>query len=291
MVDGSRPIRYSLFAYLPALPKKDPSRMSTWHVILLGLIEGLTEFLPVSSTGHLLLAGHFLGFQSPGKTFEVLIQLGAILAILSVYAGKLVKLLVDFPSDARTRRFVLAVLIAFLPAAVIGATLHKYIKGYLFESPALVCTSLIVGGIVLLAVDRMRLAPRYFDVMDYPVAMALIIGFAQCLAMIPGVSRSGATIVAALLLGADKRSATEFTFFLAMPTMAGAFAYDLYKNWAILAPEDVKSIALGFVVSFIAGVVVVRYLLDFVSRHGFAPFAWWRIAIGGMGLGALAVLG
>jgi undecaprenyl-diphosphatase len=265
--------------------------MSTWHVILLGLIEGLTEFLPVSSTGHLLLAGHFLGFQSPGKTFEVLIQLGAILAILSVYAGKLIKLLVDFPSDARTRRFVLAVLIAFLPAAVIGATLHKYIKGYLFESPALVCTSLIVGGIVLLAVDRMRLAPRYFDVMDYPVAMALIIGFAQCLAMIPGVSRSGATIVAALLLGADKRSATEFTFFLAMPTMAGAFAYDLYKNWAILAPEDVKGIALGFVVSFIAGVVVVRYLLDFVSRHGFAAFAWWRIAIGGMGLGALAVLG
>jgi undecaprenyl-diphosphatase len=265
--------------------------MSTWHVILLGLIEGLTEFLPVSSTGHLLLAGHFLGFQSPGKTFEVLIQLGAILAILSVYAGKLIKLLVDFPSDARTRRFVLAVLIAFLPAAVIGATLHKYIKGYLFESPALVCTSLIVGGIVLLAVDRMRLAPRYFDVMDYPVAMALIIGFAQCLAMNPGVSRSGATIVAALLLGADKRSATEFTFFLAMPTMAGAFAYDLYKNWAILAPEDVKGIALGFVVSFIAGVVVVRYLLDFVSRHGFAAFAWWRIAIGGMGLGALAVLG
>ena len=264
--------------------------MSTWHVILLGLIEGLTEFLPVSSTGHLLLAGHFLGFQSPGKTFEVLIQLGAILAILSVYAGKLIKLLVDFPSDARTRRFVLAVLIAFLPAAVIGATLHKYIKGYLFESPALVCTSLIVGGIVLLAVDRMRLAPRFFDVMDYPVAMALIIGFAQCLAMIPGVSRSGATIVAALLLGADKRSATEFTFFLAMPTMAGAFAYDLYKNWAILAPEDVKSIALGFVVSFVAGVVVVRYLLDFVGRHGFAPFAWWRILIGGMGLGALAVL-
>ena len=265
--------------------------MSTWHVILLGLIEGLTEFLPVSSTGHLLLAGHFLGFQSPGKTFEVLIQLGAILAILSVYAGKLIELLVDFPSDARTRRFVLAVLIAFLPAAVIGATLHKYIKGYLFESPALVCTSLIVGGIVLLAVDRMRLSPRYFDVMDYPVLMALVIGFAQCLAMIPGVSRSGATIVAALLLGADKRSATEFTFFLAMPTMAGAFAYDLYKNWAILAPEDVKSIALGFVVSFIAGVVVVRYLLNFVSRHGFAPFAWWRIAIGGMGLGALAVLG
>jgi len=264
--------------------------MSTWQVILLGLIEGLTEFLPVSSTGHLLLAGYFLDFHSPGKTFEVLIQLGAILAILSVYAAKLFRLLIDLPSDARTRRFVLAVLVAFLPAAVIGAAAHKYIKELLFEPPTLVCGTLIVGGVVLLAVDQLRLAPAYFDVMDYPVLMALVIGFAQCLAMIPGVSRSGATIVGALLLGADKRSATEFSFFLAMPTMAGAFAYDLYKNWAILAPEDVKSIALGFVVSFVAGVVVVRYLLDFVGRHGFAPFAWWRILIGGVGLGALAVL-
>ncbi len=265
--------------------------MSTWQVVLLGLIEGLTEFLPVSSTGHLLLAGHFLGFNSPGRSFEVLIQLGAILAVLSVYFTKLIRLLVDLPSDARTRRFVLGVLVAFLPAAVAGATLHKYIKGVLFEEPWLVCTMLIVGGVVLLVVDRIRLEPRYHDVMDFPIPTAFIIGLAQCLALVPGVSRSGATIVAALLLGTDKRSATEFTFFLAMPTMAGAFAYDLYKNWAILAPEDVKSIALGFVVSFIAGVMVVRYLLGFVSRHGFAPFAWWRIVVGGMGLGALAVLG
>jgi len=265
--------------------------MSTWHVILLGLLEGLTEFLPVSSTGHLLLAGHFLGFRSPGKTFEVLIQLGAILAVLSVYAAKLVRLLVDAPSDPRARRFILAVLVAFLPAAAIGAGLHKYIKGVLFETPWLVCTSLIVGGVVLLAVDRMRLEPRYRDVMDFPVPLAFAIGLAQCVAMVPGVSRSGATIVAALLLGTDKRSATEFTFFLAMPTMAGAFAYDLYKNYALLEVDDVKSIALGFAVSFLAGVVVVRYLLGFVGRHGFAPFAWWRILVGGMGLGALAVLG
>jgi undecaprenyl-diphosphatase len=265
--------------------------MSTWHVILLGLIEGLTEFLPVSSTGHLLLAGHFLGFRSPGKTFEVLIQLGAILAVLSVYAAKLTRLLIDLPSDARSRRFVLGLLVAFLPAAVIGASLHKYIKGVLFEEPWLVCTTLVVGGVVLLAVDRMRFEPKYHDVMDYPVPLAFVIGLAQCLAMVPGVSRSGATIVAALLMGTDKRSATEFTFFLAMPTMTGAFAYDLYKNWAILAPEDVKSIALGFAVSFIIGVVVVRYLLGFVGRHGFAPFAWWRIIVGGMGLGALAMLG
>ena len=265
--------------------------MSTWHVILLGLLEGLTEFLPVSSTGHLLLAGHFLGFNSPGKTFEVLIQLGSILALLTVYSAKLLRLAVDFASDARTRHFVLAVLIAFLPAAVIGAAAHKYIKEYLFESPTLVCITLVAGGIVLLAVDKMRLKSRYYDVMDFPIPLAFVIGLAQCLAMIPGVSRSGASIVGALLLGADKRSATEFSFFLAMPTMAGAFAYDLYKSYAGLTFDDVQSIALGFVVAFIAGVVVVRYLLDFVSNHGFAPFAWWRILVGGMGLGALFVLG
>jgi undecaprenyl-diphosphatase len=264
--------------------------MSSWLVILLGLIEGLTEFIPVSSTGHLLLAGYFLGFESPGKTFEVLIQLGAVLAILSVYAAKILRLVIDLPSDARTRRFVLAVLIAFLPAAAIGAVAHKYIKEILFNEPWLICTTLIVGGVVLLAVDRMRLESRYHDAMDLPITSALIIGFAQCLAMVPGVSRSGSSIVAALLLGADKRAATEFSFFLAMPTMAGAFAYDLYTNYAGLGTEDIKSIALGFVVSFVAGVLVVHYLLDFVSRHGFAPFAWWRILVGGMGLGALAVL-
>ncbi len=265
--------------------------MNTWHVILLGLLEGLTEFIPVSSTGHLLLAGYFLGFNSPGKTFEVLIQLGSILAILSVYSAKLLRLLIDLPSDPRSRRFVLAVLVAFLPAAVIGAGAHKYIKEFLFESPTLVCVTLIVGGVVLLAVDKMRLEPRYHDAMDFSIPMALAIGFAQCLAMIPGVSRSGSSIVGALLLGADKRSATEFSFFLAMPTMVGAFAYDLYKNHAGLTVDDVQSIALGFVVAFVSGVVVVRYLLDFVSSHGFALFAWWRILVGGMGLGALFVLG
>ena len=265
--------------------------MQTWQVILLGLIEGLTEFIPVSSTGHLLLAGHFLGFDSPGRAFEVLIQLGAILAILSVYMAKLLRLLVDLPRDARTRRFVLAVLVAFLPAAVIGAVAHKFIKTVLFESPWLICSTLIIGGIILLAVDKMRLQPRYHDAMDLPIATAFAIGLCQCLAMIPGVSRSGSSIVGGLLLGAGKRAATEFSFFLAMPTMAGAFAYDLFKNYADLGVADIKSIALGFAVAFIAGVLVVRHLLDFVGRHGFAPFAWWRIIVGGIGLGALAVLG
>src|SRR4029079_5618597 len=211
---------------------------------------------------------------------------GSACAILCVYDAELPRMLPDLSSDARTRRFVLAVLVAFLPAAVIGAVAHKYIKEILFESPVLVCTTVIVGGVVLLAVDKMRLEPRYHDAMDFSLPMAVTIGFAQCLAMIPGVSRSGSSIVGALLLGADKRSATEFSFFLAMPTMVGAFAYDLYKNHAALSVDDVRGIALGFVVAFISGVVVVRYLLAFVSSHGFALFAWWRILVGGMGLGA-----
>ncbi|MEO1205280.1 MAG: undecaprenyl-diphosphate phosphatase [Pseudomonadota bacterium] len=265
--------------------------MPIWQVVLLGLIEGLTEFIPVSSTGHILLAGHFIGFDSPGKTFEVLIQLGAILAILTVYAAKLIKMLFDLPSDPRTRRFVLGVLLAFLPAAVIGASAHSFIKEVLFESPMLICVMLILGGIILLIVDRMELEPRYTDVMDFPPSLAFKIGLCQCLAMVPGVSRSGATIVGSLLMGTDKRSAAEFTFFLAMPTMAGAFAFDLYKNWEILDTSDVTGIAIGFVTAFIVGVFVVKYLLDFVSRHGFALFGWWRIIVGGLGLGALSVMG
>ncbi len=265
--------------------------MQTWQVILLGLIEGLTEFLPVSSTGHLLLVEHFLGFHSPGRTFEVLIQLGAILAIVTVYAAKLLRLIGELPTSPRARRFVLAVLVAFLPAALIGAVAHRYIKGVLFEAPWLICTTLVVGGVILLFVDRLRLKPHHRDAMDYPIRLAFAIGLCQAMAMIPGVSRSGATIVGALLLGADKRSATEFSFYLAMPTMAGAFAFDLYKNYGELTFADATGIALGFATSFVAGVIVVRYLLDFVSKHGFALFAWWRILVGGMGLGALAVLG
>ena len=265
--------------------------MPTWQVILLGLIEGLTEFIPVSSTGHILLAGHFLGFDSPEKTFEVLIQLGAILAILTVYSAKLWRMAIDLPHDRRTQKFVAAVVLAFLPAAVIGVALHSLIKQFLFASPMLICVMLILGGFVLLAVDRARLEPRVHEAMDITPWLALKIGFFQCLAMIPGVSRSGATIVAAMLMGTSKRAAAEFSFFLAMPTMAGAFAYDLYKTHAQLDAATIRGIALGFVVSFVAGVIVVRYLLDFVSRHGFALFAWWRIILGGIGLGALLILG
>jgi undecaprenyl-diphosphatase len=264
--------------------------MPYWQVVLLGLIEGLTEFIPVSSTGHILLAGTFIGFCSPGKAFEILIQLGAILAILSVYFGKLWHLAVTLPSEPGTRRFVTGVLLAFLPAALIGAAFNKIIDA-LLQTPLIICFTLIIGGIILLLVDRMKLQPRYTDVTQIPPSMALKIGLCQCLAMVPGVSRSGATIVGAMLMGTDKRTAAEFSFFLAMPTMAGAFVFKLAKTYKDLSSSDMIGIGIGFVVAFISGVFVVRYLLDYVSRHGFALFAWWRIIVGGLALGALLVLG
>jgi undecaprenyl-diphosphatase len=267
------------------------SEQTIVEAALLGVLEGLTEFIPVSSTGHILLAGHFMGFESTGKTFEVLIQLGAILAILSVYFARLWDMLIKLPSDRGTQTFVLGILVAFLPAAVIGALAHDFIKDVLFETPIVICIALIVGGLVLLWVDRWATEPRYVDAAAFPLSVYLRIGLFQCLAMIPGTSRSGATIVGALLLGADKRSAAEFSFFLAMPTMAGAFAYDLFKNRDILTAADLPIIATGFVAAFVVAVLVVRSLLDFVSRRGYAPFAWWRLAVGTVGLIALLVWG
>ncbi len=259
--------------------------------LILGLIEGLTEFIPVSSTAHVLLAGHFLGFKSPGNTFAVLIQLGAILAILLVYFQRLLSIALALPSSARARGFVLSVLIAFLPAAIIGAIAHDFIKSVLFETPMLICIVLIVGGIILYAIDKLPLQPKYRDVMDYPPSLALKIGLFQCLAMIPGTSRSGATIAGALLMGTDKRSAAEFSFFLAMPTMLGAFTLDLYKNRNALDFNDVTIIAIGFLAAFVSALFVVRSLLNFVSSRGFAPFAIWRIIVGVAGLIGLLVFG
>lgn len=259
--------------------------------LVLGFIEGLTEFIPVSSTAHVLLAGHFLGFKSPGNTFAVLIQLGAILAILLVYFQRLLSIAAALPSSAKARQFVLSILLAFLPAAVIGAIAHDFIKSVLFETPMLICIVLILGGIVLYAIDRLPLKPKYRDVMDYPPSLALKIGLFQCLAMVPGTSRSGATIAGALLMGTDKRSAAEFSFFLAMPTMLGAFTLDLYKNRNALNFDDISLIAVGFIAAFVAALVVVRSLLNFVSSRGFAPFAIWRIVVGTAGLIGLWLLG
>lgn len=261
------------------------------EAFLLGVLEGLTEFIPVSSTGHILLAGHFLGFESTGKAFEILIQLGAILAILSVYAGRLWQMAVEFPHDPAIRRFVIGVLLAFLPAAMIGVLAYNVIKTVLFESPILICAMLILGGFVLLWVDRWAQKPRYFDATRFPLSMYLKIGLFQCLAMIPGTSRSASTIVGALLLGADKRSAAEFSFFLAMPTMMGAFAYDLYKNFHILTAADVKIIGIGFVAAFFAALAVVRSLLAYVSQRGYSLFGWWRIVVGTLGFLGIFLLG
>jgi undecaprenyl-diphosphatase len=260
------------------------------RAVILGIVEGVTEFLPVSSTGHLLLAERFfdLGEDSFWKSFAVLIQLGAILAIVAIYFVKLWRIALGMFSNPDDRRFVVGVLVAFLPAAVIGAAAGGYIKSYLFN-PWIVCFSLIVGGAILLWVDQLDLKPHQHDATKFPLPMYLSIGFAQCLAMIPGVSRSGASIVAAMLFGADKHAAAEFSFFLAIPTMVGAFAYDLYKDRADMTVDHAGIIAIGFAVSFVTAIIVVKTFLSYVTRHGFTLFAWWRVIVGTLGLVALAM--
>src|SRR5579884_3638766 len=258
---------------------------------VLGLVEGLTEFLPVSSTGHLLLMEQVLGWGGSdyGKSFAILIQLGAILALLTIYFARLWTLATRMFTQWEAARFVIGVLIAFLPAAVIGALTYQAIKTYLFDV-RVVCIALIVGGFVLLLIDRLGLKPRHFESTDFTLPMYFGIGLCQCLSIIPGVSRAGATIVGAMLLGADRRSATEFSFWLAMPTMVGAFAYEAFKNrHESTAGNNALLIAVGFAVSFVCGWFVVKTLLGYVSRHGFALFAWWRIVVGALGLIALAL--
>jgi undecaprenyl-diphosphatase len=243
----------------------------------------------VSSTAHLLLAEKLLGLHGAAwDTFAVLIQLGAILAVVVLYFRKLFGTLFSLTSDPQSRHFALSVLIAALPAAVIGAALHDVIKHVFFESIGLICWSLLIGGFVLLAIDRWPPKPRLFDATRYPYLTSLGIGFFQCLAMAPGVSRSGATIVGALLLKTDKKSAAEFSFFLAIPTMVGAFALDLWKSRHDLSMDQGGLIAVGFITAFLSGLVVVKVFISLVGRTGFAPFAWWRIAVGALGLIALA---
>ena len=253
--------------------------------LVLGLLEGFTEFLPVSSTGHLLLTEHFLGIASPGRVFEVLIQLGAILAIVVVYFGKLVAILRDALAGHRgALRFLGGVLLASVPAALAGVLLHDFIKGVLYESPLVISIALIVGGVVLLFVDHMKIVPRYTDIYSYPPLLCLAIGVFQMMALLPGVSRSGATIVGSLLLGTDKRSAAEFTFYIALPIMLGAFGYDAWKSRDLIAGGLGLDIAIGFAAAFLVAVFVVRRLLDFVSRNGYTPFAYWRIFVGALSL-------
>jgi undecaprenyl-diphosphatase len=260
------------------------------RAVILGIVEGVTEFLPVSSTGHLLLAQRFFGLGEGAfwQSFVVLIQLGAILAIVVIYFAKLWQVALGMFSNTDDRRFVIGLLVAFLPAVVIGLIAGKYIKEVLFN-PWVVCFSLIVGGAILLWVDQLDHSPHEHDATRFPLLMYLWIGCAQCLAMIPGVSRSGASIVAAMMLGADKRAAAEFSFFLAIPTMVGAFAYDFYKNRGEMSSDHLGIVAIGFVVSFITAIIVVKTFLNYVTRHGFVVFAWWRVIVGTLGLVALAM--
>ena len=260
------------------------------RAVILGIVEGITEFLPVSSTGHMLLVQRFFGLGDGAfwNSFVVLIQLGAILAIVVLYFARLWKVALGMFSNPDDRRFVIGVLVAFLPAVVIGLIAGKYIKEFLFN-PWVVCFTLIVGGAILMWVDQLDLHPHEDDATKFPLMMYLWIGIAQCLAMIPGVSRSGASIVAAMFLGAEKRAAAEFSFFLAIPTMIGAFAYDFYKNRGEMTSDHLGIIAIGFVVSFITAMIVVRSFLNYVTRHGFTFFAWWRVIVGTLGLIALAL--
>lgn len=252
--------------------------------VLLGFVEGLTEYIPVSSTGHLLLLSHFLGFESEGKAFEVLIQLGAVLALLSLYFNRLWKVVITLPTSPESRGFVFSILLAFLPAVLIGVAAHGFIKEVLFESPRIICISLIIGGIILWAVDKYAPTPVHGDAMKLDLKTSLIIGLFQCLAMIPGMSRSGSTLIGAMLCKVEKKAAAEFSFFLAMPTMAGAFAYDVYKTHDQMNFNDAGLVVVGFITAFVTALLVVRAVLDFVAKNGYAVFAIWRIAVGSIGL-------
>lgn len=260
---------------------------TTLTAAFLGLLEGMTEFIPVSSTGHILLAGHFLGFESRGKTFEVVIQLGAILALTSVYAAMVLGLFLRARHEDAARRAIVSVLLAFLPAVGVGLVAHDFIKTVLFESPMLIAAMLILGGLVLLVIDRLAPPPQHHSALELPFGKSLAIGLCQCLAMVPGVSRSGATIVGALLMGVEKRAAAEFSFLLSLPTMGAAVAYDLFKNRDVLDFGAVWEIAIGFAVAFLTAVAVVRWVLNFISRNGYALFGWWRIIVGTAAMVAL----
>jgi undecaprenyl-diphosphatase len=256
---------------------------------LLGIVEGLTEFLPISSTGHLIVAGELIGFQSiDGRVFEVVIQLGAILALCWVYRTRIGQLLLgSVQGNPAERRFARNILLAFLPAAATGAVLIGPIKSLLFN-PLTVATALIVGGIVILLVERRQTVPRIATVDDMSWQDALKVGCVQCFALIPGTSRSGATIMGGLMFGLSRKAATEFSFYLAMPTMLGAATYDTFRNRHLLTTDDLGLLAVGFAGAFVSALIAVKALIRFISSHSFAVFAWYRI---GFGLLILAFIG
>ena len=248
---------------------------------IMGVVEGLTEFLPISSTGHLILAGALLGFDDDkAKVFDIAIQTGAIFAVILVYWQKIRETVVALPSSRQAQRFALNVLIGFLPAVVLGLTFGKIIKEHLF-TPMVVASTFILGGFVILWAERRAPAvTRVVSVDDMSPLDALKVGLAQCLAMVPGTSRSGATIIGGMLLGLSRKAATDYSFFLAMPTLIGAGVYSLYKERALLSAADAPMFAVGLLFSFLSAWICVRWLLRYISSHSFVPFAWYRIAFG-----------
>jgi undecaprenyl-diphosphatase len=254
-------------------------------IVLLGIVEGLTEFIPVSSTGHLVLASALMGLPEGSTTFDIVIQLGAILAVVVVYRHRFAGVLAGLARrDPGAIRFTRNVLLGFLPAALVGAVAYSAIRQML-EQPIIVAVALIVGGIIILLIERLVPKPQVtHEVEAMPWRTALGIGIVQCLSMIPGVSRSGATIMGALTLGVDRRVAAEYSFFLAIPTMCGATALALWKSRHELGGAGISEIAIGFGVSFVVALVVIRWFVGIVSRHGFAPFAWYRIIAGSAAL-------
>jgi undecaprenyl-diphosphatase len=248
---------------------------------IMGIVEGLTEFLPVSSTGHLILAGSLLNFTGESaKVFDIAIQTGAIFAVILVYWQRLRETARGLPSQPRARRFTLNVLIGFLPAVVLGLLFGKAVKAHLF-TPQVVATTFILGGLIILWVERRKDRPvRIENVDDMTPWDALKVGLVQCLALVPGTSRSGSTIIGGMLLGLSRKAATEYTFFLAIPTLIGAGLYSLYKERALLVPADIPMFAVGLVFAFLSAWVCVRWLLRYVATHTFVAFAWYRIVFG-----------
>jgi undecaprenyl-diphosphatase len=247
---------------------------------LLGLVEGVTEFIPVSSTGHLILASHWLGAtDETAKTFDIFIQLGAILAIVWLYRERLAHAVLAARHDEPSRRFLLNLVIAFLPAAIVGFLAHDWIKARLF-TPTVVALALVAGGAVILLIEWLRPRERVADVRDLRPPTALGVGLAQVLSLIPGTSRSGATIMGGYALGLSRRAATEFSFFLSIPVMFAATLYDLLKSRGALSAADAPAFAVGFLTAFVSALVVVKAFLGYVAGHSFAAFAWYRIGLG-----------
>jgi undecaprenyl-diphosphatase len=255
---------------------------------LLGVVQGITEFLPVSSTAHLLISERLLGFADPGGAFTVMIQLGSIFAIVWLYRAKILKTLSGMASDPDERQFAIAIVVATIPALVAGALLSKFIKSVLYESFGVFGVTFILGGVIMLIVERTRPVPDVENAEHTPLGRAFGVGLCQMVALVPGVSRSGATIVGGMALGLDRPAAAEFSFFLAMPTMTAAFAKSLLDSRAYLSADRALEIGVGFVMAFIASLVVIKPFLGFVRRAGFSPFAWYRIVLGAALLTAVA---